>query len=80
MVTPLAGVSQEDDSSVARAVRADRTFDVSICQRDRVPGSRGDGSGRSFNPDPWMEPKEQRRRTISSSSPCAPREALDDAG
>src|SRR6187455_1445931 len=65
MVTPLAcGVEQTwqrliNGESGARRIQ---TFDVSdlpakiACQ---VP--RGDGSNGSFNPDQWMEPKEQRK-------------------
>ena len=65
MVTPLAcGVEPTwqrliNGDSGARRIE---TFDVSdlpakiACQ---VP--RGDGSSDSFNPDQWMEPKEQRK-------------------
>jgi 3-oxoacyl-[acyl-carrier-protein] synthase II len=65
MVTPLAcGVEPTwrrliNGDSGARRIE---TFDVSdlpakiACQ---VP--RGDGSNDSFNPDQWMEPKEQRK-------------------
>ena len=65
MVTPLAcGVEPTwqrlvNGESGARRIE---TFDVSdlpakiACQ---VP--RGDGSDGSFNPDQWMEPKEQRK-------------------
>jgi len=35
---------------------------------------------RHINPDQWMEPKDQRKSTISSSSQCVrARQALDDA-
>src|SRR5262249_11567221 len=58
------------------------SFDVSdlptkiACQ---VP--RGDGSNGSFNPDHWMEPKEQRKvDDFIIFAMCAARQALDDAG
>src|ERR1700752_52743 len=58
------------------------TFDVSdmpakiACQ---VP--RGDGSGGSFNPEQWMEPKEQRKvDDFIIFAMSAARQALDDAG
>src|SRR6266480_4110377 len=57
------------------------TFDVSdltckiACQ---VP--RGDGSGDTFNPDRWMEPKDQRKvDDFIIFAVCAARQALDDA-
>jgi len=57
-------------------------FDVSdvSCQiACTIP--RGDGSGGTYNPDQWMEPKEQRK--VDEFIPfamCAARQALDDAG
>jgi 3-oxoacyl-[acyl-carrier-protein] synthase II len=42
---------------------------------------RGDGSNGTYNPDQWMEPKEQR--TVDDFivfAMCAARQALDDAG
>jgi 3-oxoacyl-[acyl-carrier-protein] synthase II len=57
------------------------TFDVSdltckiACQ---VP--RGDGSDGTFNPDQWMEPKDQRKvDDFIIFAMCAARQALDDA-
>jgi 3-oxoacyl-[acyl-carrier-protein] synthase II len=57
-------------------------FDVSdlpskiACQ---IP--RGDGSGGTYNPDQWMEPKEQRKvDEFIIYAMCAARQALDDAG
>ena len=42
---------------------------------------RGDGSGGTFNPDQWMEPKEQRKvDDFIVYGMCAARQALDDAG
>src|SRR2546430_11723432 len=85
MVTPLAcGVEPTwqrliNGHSGARRIES---FDVSdlptkiACQ---VP--RGDGSNGSFNPDHWMEPKEQRKvDDFIIFAMCAARQALDDAG
>jgi 3-oxoacyl-[acyl-carrier-protein] synthase II len=42
---------------------------------------RGDGSNATFNPDQWMEPKEQRKvDEFILFAMCAARQALDDAG
>jgi 3-oxoacyl-[acyl-carrier-protein] synthase II len=42
---------------------------------------RGDGSNGTFNPDLWMEPKEQRKvDDFIVFAMCAARQALDDAG
>src|SRR5215472_7363941 len=85
MVTPLAcGV----EPTWRRLINADsgarriESFDVSdlpakiACQ---VP--RGDGSNGSFNPDHWMEPKEQRKvDDFIIFAMCAARQALDNAG
>src|SRR6516225_3526 len=85
MVTPLAcGVEPtwqrliKGDSGARRI----ESFDVSdlpakiACQ---VP--RGDGSNGSFNPDHWMEPKEQRKvDDFIIFAMCAARQALDNAG
>ncbi len=41
----------------------------------------GDGSGGTYNPDQWMEPKEQRKvDDFIVYAMCAARQALDDAG
>src|SRR5437660_1008124 len=85
MVTSLAcGVEPTwqrliNGGSGARRIES---FDVSdlpakiACQ---VP--RGDGSNGSFNPDQWMEPKEQRKvDDFIVFAMCAARQALDDAG
>jgi 3-oxoacyl-[acyl-carrier-protein] synthase II len=81
MVTPLAcGVEPTwqrliNGDSGARRIE---TFDVSdlpakiACQ---VP--RGDGANGSFNPDHWMEPKEQRKvDDFIIFAMCAARQAL----
>jgi 3-oxoacyl-[acyl-carrier-protein] synthase II len=85
MVTPLAcGVEPTWQRLIKGESGASRieTFDVSdlpakiACQ---VP--RGDGSNGSFNPDQWMEPKEQRKvDDFIIFAMCAARQALDDAG
>ena len=85
MVTPLGcGVSTiwarllKGESG---AKRVDR-FDVSdiACQVACVI-PRGDGSDGTFNPDHWMEPKEQRKvDDFIIYAMCAARQALDDAG
>src|SRR3982075_1721091 len=85
MVTPLAcGVEPTwqrliNGDSGARRIE---TFDVSdlpakiACQ---VP--RGDGSSDSFNPDQWMEPKEQRKvDDFIIFAVSAAHQALADAG
>ncbi len=42
---------------------------------------RGDGSDGTYNPDQWMEPKEQRKvDDFIIYAMCAARQALDDAG
>jgi 3-oxoacyl-[acyl-carrier-protein] synthase II len=42
---------------------------------------RGDGTNGTFNPDLWMEPKEQRKvDDFIVFAMCAARQALDDAG
>jgi 3-oxoacyl-[acyl-carrier-protein] synthase II len=42
---------------------------------------RGDGSDGTYNPDHWMEPKEQRKvDDFIIYAMCAARQALDDAG
>jgi len=62
------------------AKRVDR-FDVSdiACQIACVI-PRGDGSDGTYNPDQWMEPKEQRKvDDFIVYAMCAARQALDDA-
>ena len=42
---------------------------------------RGDGSDGTYNPDQWMEPKDQRKvDDFIVFAMCAARQALDDAG
>ena len=58
------------------------TFDVSdISAKVACVIPRGDGSNGTYNPDQWMEPKEQRKvDEFISYGMCAARQALDDAG
>jgi 3-oxoacyl-[acyl-carrier-protein] synthase II len=58
------------------------TFDVSdISCKIACIVPRGDGSNGTFNPDQWMEPKEQRKvDDFIIYAMCAAKQALDDAG
>jgi 3-oxoacyl-[acyl-carrier-protein] synthase II len=57
------------------------TFDVSdLTSRIACVVPRGDGSNGSFNPDQWMEPKDQRKvDDFIIFAMCAAKQALDDA-
>src|SRR5438105_5785865 len=85
MVSPLAcGVEPTwrrliNGESGARRIE---TFDVSdLAAKIACQVPRGDGSDGSFNPDQWMEPKEQRKvDDFIIFAMCAARQALDDAG
>src|SRR5215213_9322070 len=85
MVTPLAcGV----EATWARLIAGDSgarkidTFDVSdiTCKiAGMIP--YGDGSNGTYNPDQWMEPKEQRKvDKFIVYAMCAARQALEHAG
>ena len=85
MVTPLAcGVEATWSRLVAgqSGVRAIDTFDVSdiTCKiAGMVP--YGDGSSGTYNPDQWLEPKEQRKvDKFIVYAMCAAKQALDHAG
>jgi 3-oxoacyl-[acyl-carrier-protein] synthase II len=58
------------------------SFDVSdIACKIACEIPRGDGANATFNPDQWMEPKEQRKvDEFILFAMCAARQALDDAG
>jgi 3-oxoacyl-[acyl-carrier-protein] synthase II len=58
------------------------TFDVSdLTSRIACVVPRGDGSNGSFNPDQWMEHKDQRKvDDFIIFAMCAAKQALDDAG
>jgi 3-oxoacyl-[acyl-carrier-protein] synthase II len=85
MVSPLGcGVDVTwkrilDSESGARRIE---TFDVSdLPSKIACPVPRGDGSNGSFNPDQWMEPKDQRKvDDFIIFAMAAARQALDDAG
>jgi 3-oxoacyl-[acyl-carrier-protein] synthase II len=85
MVTPLGcGVETTWKRLVAGQSGARRieTFDVSDipCKIGCVV-PRGDGSDGTYNPDQWMEPKEQRKvDDFIAFAMCAARQALDDSG
>src|SRR5262250_550948 len=85
MVTPLAcGVEPTwqrlvNGESGARRIESFDVSDLAAKIACQVP--RGDGSNGSFNPDQWMEPKEQRKvDDFIIFAMCAARQALDDAG
>src|SRR6186713_748993 len=85
LVTPLAcGVEPTwkrllEGRSGARRIE---TFDVSdLAAKIACQVPRGDGSGGTFNPDQWMEPKEQRKvDDFIIFAMCAATQALADAG
>src|SRR5690242_4715904 len=85
LVTPLAcGVEENWARLLAgrNGARRVEEFDVSdiSCQiACFIP--RGDGADGTFDPDQWMEPKEQRKvDDFIVYAMCAARQALDDAG
>jgi len=84
MVSPLGcGV----DASWTRILSSEsgarriETFDVSdLPSKIACPVPRGDGSNGTFNPDQWMEPKDQRKvDDFIIFAMAAARQALDDA-
>ena len=85
MVTPLGcGVEPTwsrliASHSGARRIEEFDVSDISAKIACRVP--RGDGEGGTFNPDDWMEPKEQRKvDEFITFAMTAASQALDDAG
>ena len=85
MVTPLAcGVDATWKRLVAGGNAADlitgfETGDLAAKIACQIPF--GDGSDATFNPDDWMEPKEQRKvDKFIIYAMAAARQALDDAG
>ncbi len=84
MLTPLAcGV----EPTWARLIKGESgakkidRFDVSdVACKVACSIPRGDGSNGTFNPDQWMEPKEQRKvDEFIVYAMCAAKQALDDA-
>jgi 3-oxoacyl-[acyl-carrier-protein] synthase II len=85
MVSPLGcGVPTAWQRLLAGASGAGRieTFDVSdLPAKIACIIPRGDGTNGTFDPDQWMEPKEQRKvDDFIIFAMCAARQALDDAG
>jgi 3-oxoacyl-[acyl-carrier-protein] synthase II len=85
MVTPLGcGVETTWQRLLAgrSGARKVEHFDVSdLPCKIACTVPRGDGSDGSFNPDQWMEPKEQRKvDDFIVFAMAAARQALDDAG
>ena len=85
MVTPLGcGVETTwrrllDGQSGAKPIERFDVSDIPCKIACTVP--HGDGSDGSYNPDQWMEPKEQRKvDEFIVFAMCAARQALDDAG
>jgi 3-oxoacyl-[acyl-carrier-protein] synthase II len=85
MVTPLGcGV----EPTWARLVKGESgakkvdTFEVEdLACKIACMIPRGDGSNGTYNPDQWMEPKEQRKvDEFIVYAMCAAKQALDDAG
>src|ERR1700760_507491 len=66
----------------ASGARKIETFDVSdLPSRIACVVPRGDGSDDSFNPDQWMEPKDQRKvDDFIIFAMAAAKQALDDSG
>jgi 3-oxoacyl-[acyl-carrier-protein] synthase II len=85
MVTPLGcGVEVTWRRLLASASGARKvdTFEVSdLPARIACVIPRGDGTDGTFNPDQWMEPKEQRKvDPFIIYAMCAARQAIQDAG
>jgi len=85
MVTPLGcGVEPTWKRILAgeSGARKVEHFDVSdLPARIAMQIPRGDGTNGTYNPDQWMEPKEQRKvDEFIVYAMCAARQALEDAG
>ncbi len=85
MLTPLGcGVEPTwtrlvNGESGARKVDRFEVDDIACKIACQIP--RGDGTNGTYNPDQWMEPKEQRKvDEFIAFAMCASRQALDDAG
>src|SRR4249919_3207800 len=85
MVTPLGCGVEPTWKRLLRGESSAKkidSFDVSdIACKIACEIPRGDGTNATFNPDQWMEPKEQRKvDEFILFAMCAARQALDDAG
>jgi 3-oxoacyl-[acyl-carrier-protein] synthase II len=85
MVTPLAcGVEATWQRLLAgeSGAKPIEKFDVSdLPAKIACSIPRGDGSDGSYNPDQWMEPKEQRKvDEFIVFAKCAARQAMEDSG
>ncbi|NVO17932.1 MAG: beta-ketoacyl-ACP synthase II [Rhodoplanes sp.] len=85
MVTPLAcGVEESWKRLLAgeSGARKIEKFDVSdLPAKIACAIPRGDGTGGTYNPDQWMEPKEQRKvDEFIVFAMAAAKQALDDSG
>ena len=85
MVTPLACGVEETWSrllageSGARRIEKFEVSDLPAKIACQIP--RGDGSDGTYNPDDWMEPKEQRKvDEFIIYAMCAATQAIDDSG
>src|SRR5215216_2286749 len=85
MVTPLGcGVETTWErllagKSGARRIEKFEVEDLAARIACQIP--RGDGSNGTYNPDQWMEPKEQRKvDDFIIYAMCAARQAMDDSG
>ena len=84
-VTPLGcGVDPTWQRLIAgqSGIKRIESFEVSDLA-SKIAGiiPRGDGTNGTYNPDQWMEPKEQRKVDhFIVYAMCAARQALDDAG
>ena len=85
MLTPLAcGVEPTWRRLIAGKSGARRVEHFDVCDLPvkiacQIP--RGDGSEGTYDPDQWMEPKNQRKvDEFIVFAMCATRQALDDAG
>jgi 3-oxoacyl-[acyl-carrier-protein] synthase II len=85
MVTPLACGVEETwrrllaGESGARRIEKFEVEDLSTKIACQIP--RGDGSNGTYNPDQWMEPKEQRRvDEFIVFAMCAARQAIEHSG
>src|SRR3954470_19846319 len=85
MVTPLACGVEETwrrilaGESGARRIEKFHVDDLAAKIACQIP--RGDGSNGTYNPDQWMEPKEQRRvDEFIVFAMCAARQAIEHSG